>query len=581
MKKVISIDTETKSLTDKTIVAISFTNEHTTKVLPIRMNTTKNVEIKYAQEYVKTILKEYKVVFHNSAFDIPALVLLGVPLEDFKDVEDTVIISQLLNENIRHGLKSLTKRYFHHTMTTYKEVCGTGKKQIPFEDVDWDKAKDYSGQDAYWTYKLFKELYPQLEKDKTLLKIYEDIEKPLLIVVADMHINGINIDVNKVKEISDLCLQNINKIKERLDVYFGEDFNVNSTKQLREYFIDNLKKPTLKVSEKTNNPSVDKEVLEKYAETSMEAKLILDYRKYTKLYSTFIPALTPEHFNFKTCRGKIYASFNQAGTVSGRFSSSAPNMQNIPREKDEFGIRETIIADDGQILVGADYSQVELRVLAHVSQDKNLLLAYQKGNDIHTMTANACGITRDEAKRVNFGIAYGMGAKTLGKRIEKSYDEAQEYIERYHKTYPNVVAFWNSAKQCIETKGYTTTVIGRKRRISKEFFDKDDYQKGMEIRSMTNHIIQGTAADMMKIAMVNMYPKLKKIGARIILTCHDEVVVSTPKNKAKEVKKIITNSMLEAGKMLTLPVEIDIKYGKSWKDTHGEGIDLEEEEINA
>lgn len=577
MKKIISIDTETKSLEDKTILAISVSDESRTIVLPIRMNTTKNVTIQYAIEYIKDLLKNCKVVFHNSSFDIPALVLLGIPLGDFKDIEDTVIISRLLDENIRHGLKSLSKRYLHHTMIEYKEVCGTGKKQISFADVEWEKAKKYSSQDAYYTWKLFAYLYPKLQQEKKLFKIYEEIERPLLKVVADMHIHGISINVDKVKEISDLCILNIDSITERLEVFLGKDFNINSSKQLKEYFIDKLKMPVLKVSNKTNSPSVDKEVLEKYAEKNNVAQLILDYRKYKKIYSTFIPALTPNDWDSKNKIGKIYASFNQAGTVSGRFSSSSPNMQNIPREKDEYGIRETIIADKGQILVGADYSQIELRVLAHATQDPNLLKAYREGQDIHQMTADACGITRDEAKRVNFGIAYGMGAKTLAKRTDKTYDEAQQYIEKYHQTYPKVVEFWNSAKLCIKGKGFVETVLGRKRRRSKEFFDKDDFEKEMEIRSMTNHIIQGTAADLIKIAMVSMYPELKNLGARIVLTVHDEVIVSTPRDKAEKVKKIITNSMMEAGKILTVPVAIDIKFGNNWNETHGEGIELEEE----
>ena len=580
MKKIISIDTETISLKDKTILAISVSDGSRTIVLPVRMNTTKNFITVRVIKYIEDLLKDCKVIFHNSSFDIPALVLLGVSLDSFIDIEDTVIISQLLDENIRHGLKSLTKRYFHHTMKEYKEVCGTGKKQISFADVPWDEAKEYSKQDAYWTYKLYEYLYPKLQQEQKLFTIYEIIERPLLKVVSDMHINGININTDKVKEISDLCKENIDSIEERLTIFLGKDFNINSSKQLKEYFIDKLGKEILKKSKITNEPSVDKEVLEKYAEKDPVAKLILEYRKYKKIYSTFIPALTPDDWDLKTKTGKIYASFNQAGTVSGRFSSSSPNMQNIPREKDEYGIRETIIADKEQILVGADYSQIELRVLAHVSQDSNLLKAYQEGKDIHKMTADACGITRDEAKRVNFGIAYGMGIKTLGKTINKSYEEAEKYIQKYHETYPKVIEFWDNAKKCIKEKGFVETVMGRKRRRSKEFFDKDSYEQEMEIRSMTNHIIQGSAADLIKIAMVDMYPKLKNMGARIVLSVHDEVIISVSKDKAQKTKEIIYNSMIKAGKILTVPVEVDIKFGNTWADTHGEGIDIEEETID-
>ena len=579
--KIISLDCETVSLSDKTLLcfSISYINEkgqQQTEVYPIKMNTTTNEKKEKILPFLIDLIENNKIIFHNSSFDGVVLVKFGVPEESLIDIEDTVIISQLLDENIRHGLKSLVKRYFHHTMKEYKEVCGTGKKQISFADVPWDEAYEYSRQDAYWTWKLFTFLYPKLQKEKKLLKIYETIEKPLLSVIINMHINGININVDKVKEISDLCVLNIDSTKERLEIFLGKDFNFNSSKQLKEYFIDKLGKEILKKSKITNEPSVDKEVLEKYAEKDPVAKLILEYRKYKKIYSTFIPALTPIEFNPKNHRGKIYASFNQAGTVSGRFSSSSPNMQNIPREKDEYGIRETIIADEGQILVGADYSQIELRVLAHASQDSNLLKAYQEKKDIHKMTADACGITRDEAKRVNFGIAYGMGIKTLGKRINKSYEEAEKYIQKYHETYPKVIEFWDNAKKCIKEKGFVETVMGRKRRRSKEFFDKDSFEQEYEIRSLTNHIIQGMAAELIKISMINMYLQLKKIGARIILTCHDEVVISVSKEKAQKAKEIIYGSMINAGKILTVPVEVDIKFGNNWRDTHSEGIDIEE-----
>ena len=583
--EIISIDTETVSLSDKILLCFSISyidkgGQQKTYVYPIKMNTTINEEREKMLPFLIHLIKNNKIIFHNSSFDVIVLIKYGIPQELFQDIDDTVIISHLLDENIRHGLKSLVKRYFHYSMFEYKEVCGTGKKQISFADVDWEIAKKYSEQDAEFTLKLYNYLYPKLQQEGKLLKIYETIERPLLSVVIDMQKNGININTDKVKEISDLCKENIDSIEERLTIFLGEDFNINSSKQLKEYFIDKLGKEILKKSKITNEPSVDKEVLEKYAEKDPVAKLILEYRKYKKIYSTFIPALTPDDWDLKTKTGKIYASFNQAGTVSGRFSSSSPNMQNIPREKDEYGIRETIIADKEQILVGADYSQIELRVLAHVSQDSNLLKAYQEKKDIHKMTADACGITRDEAKRVNFGIAYGMGIKTLGKRINKSYEEAEKYIQKYHETYPKVIEFWDNAKKCIKEKGFVETVMGRKRRRSKEFFDKDSYEQEMEIRSMTNHIIQGSAADLIKIAMVDMYPKLKNMGARIVLSVHDEVIISVSKDKAQKTKEIIYNSMIKAGKILTVPVEVDIKFGNTWADTHGEGIDIEEETID-
>jgi len=573
--EIISIDTETVSLSDKILLCFSISyidkgGQQKTYVYPIKMNTTINEEREKMLPFLIHLIKNNKIIFHNSSFDVIVLIKYGIPQELFQDIDDTVIISHLLDENIRHGLKSLVKRYFHYSMFEYKEVCGTGKKQISFADVDWEIAKKYSEQDAEFTLKLYNYLYPKLQQEGKLLKIYETIERPLLSVVIDMQKNGININTDKVKEISDLCKENIDSIEERLTIFLGEDFNINSSKQLKEYFIDKLGKEILKKSKITNEPSVDKEVLEKYAEKDPVAKLILEYRKYKKIYSTFIPALTPDDWDLKTKTGKIYASFNQAGTVSGRFSSSSPNMQNIPREKDEYGIRETIIADKEQILVGADYSQIELRVLAHVSQDSNLLKAYQEGKDIHKMTADACGITRDEAKRINFGLAYGAGINTISKIIEKPYEESQKYVEKYFETYPKIKDFWDNAKKCIKEKGFVETITGRKRRRSKEFFDLDSYEQEGEMRSMINHIIQGSASDVIKLAMVLIYPELENLNSRIVLTVHDELVISCPSKNKEKIMKILESNMKKAWNNLgfSVPIDVSIKSGDNWDETH-------------
>jgi len=564
---VVAIDTETVSLDDKTMLAFSYTIDNNTSVVPVRMNTTKNVPKDQALNILTGLLKNYKVVMHNSSFDIPVLVQFGVPFSLFEqaNIDDTVIIANMVDENIRHGLKFLTKRYFKHEMTKYKEVCGTGKKQILFSDVPWDKAKDYAGEDAYWTYKLYKLLLTKLQKDESAYQLYQNTEKPLLKIVADMHINGITVDVKKVKEITELCERKISFLEERLNITMT-NINLNSPKQLREYFIDKKQLPVIKTT-RTGQPSVDKETLETYAETDGDAKMLLEYRKYTKIYSTFIPALTPNEWDMETWKGKIFASFNQAGTSSGRFSSSRPNMQNIPAD-DDFGIRDCIIADPGHILIGADYSQIELRILAHVSQDFHLMKAYQDGLDIHKMTADACGVDRRPAKTINFGLVYGMGAKTLGKRIDVSYDEASDYIDRYFSKYPGIKDFWGSVENKVRIQGFIKTEFGRTRRKTIYFMAKDDYDQSKEIRSITNAVIQGTAADMMKIAMVNMYKPLKDLGARIVSTVHDEVIVSCPKESKERVYAIVTRSMVEAGQKLSVPIEVDAKVGKTWNEVH-------------
>lgn len=594
-KKICSIDCETISLTDKTMLAFSYCLDGEKEVVvPVRMNTTENMPIIKAILLLEKLIVNYEVIFHNSSFDIPVLTLFGVDFKLFSDIEDTVIIANLINENERHGLKQLTKKHFKHQMAEYKEVCGTGKKQISFADVPWDEAQKYAGEDAYYTLKLYKKLIKELKRDEIVHNLYKTVERPLLLPVAHMHCEGIRIDVKTVKEISDICTSKADLAKEKVEILIGE-INLNSPKQLREYFIDKLHMPILKKSKKTNMPSVDKEVLDNYADNgNNEAKAILNYRKFAKILKTFIPALTPDNWNMVDWTGYIYANFNQAGTTSGRFSSSKPNMQNIPhvgkeckdcdvelikkgrkwvcpkckKSPDQFYLRDAIIADPGHVLIGADYSQIELRVLAHVSQDFALMKAYKEGVDIHKRTAEACHTTRYKAKTINFGIVYGMGAKTLSKRTNTTVEEAQDFIALYFNTYKGVKKFWELTEKQIRSLGYVNTVFGRKRRISQHFFAKDDFEQGGEVRSIINAIIQGTAADLMKMAIVSMHPQLRNLGARIISTVHDEVIISTPKDQVQKAYDIITKSMVESGKDLTVPIEVDAKIGNTWEEIH-------------
>jgi DNA polymerase-1 len=581
----IAIDTETKSLQDRTMVGFSIAYGKYEYYIAVRDEFLENMDITKAQKLLNYIMQNCNyIVFHNSSFDIPVLKRFGVKIPNNKQFEDTLIISNLLDENMRHGLKALTKKYLAYQMIELKELCGTGKKQIGFHEVQDKKKIKYATDDAKYTLKLYNLFNKELKKIPEVQAVYTQIERPLLPVVAQMHVNGARINVEQVQKIAAMCQKKISAAEKKLRSLMGEDINFSSSKQLREYFIDKIKMPVLRRSEKTNAPSVDKEVLEAYAESNKEAKLLLEFRKYSKIYSTFIPALTPQKWDSKNMSGYIYTSFNQAGTVTGRFSSSSPNLQNIPHE-DKFlpngklnpeylGIREAFIPEEEHIFVGADFSQIELRVLAHFSQDDNLLHAYNTGVDIHQQTADALSIKRYDAKTINFGLVYGMGAKTLGKRIKISQEEAQHYIDKYFETYPRVKLFWKRAEQDFRVQGYVQTISGRKRRRSQHFFAKDDYEQGAEIRSAINSIIQGTAADLIKIAMVNMHKALNSLGAKLILIVHDEVLVSCPIKNAQAVYAIIERSMLEAASCLSVPVDVDIKYGRTWAEAHGDGIKL-------
>ncbi len=574
--KLVALDTETISLEDRTMVGFSVAYEGIVFYVPVADKFLKNMTVTKAQYLLYFILKECRVVFHNSSFDIPVIKNFGVGIPEDLIIEDTVIMANLIDENVRHGLKALTKQYFNYQMTELKEVCGTGKKRIGFHEVEDESKVKYACDDARYTLKLYHKLSEQLCKDVAVTKIYTDIEQPLLNAVAQMHINGVRIDVQQVMEISNICKKKIDVSEAKLKILMGKDINFGSSKQLREYFIDKCHMPVLKQSSKTGAASVDKEVLELYAETNSEAKLLLEFRKYSKIHSTFIPALTPKKWDSETMTGFIHASFNQAGTVSGRFSSSRPNMQNIPRDDKEFNIRATIIPEKNHILIGADYSQIELRVLAHFSQDTNLLIAYNNNKDIHQQTADALGIDRYPAKTINFGIVYGMGCRTLGKQVKVTPEEAQRFIDKYFETYPGVKTFWKEAEDNFRIQGYVETLSGRKRRRSQHFFSKDDYEQGAEVRSAINSIIQGTAADLIKASMVDMHRRLKPFGAKLILTVHDEVLVSCPMKYAKACQDIVKSSMMKAGECLSVPVGVDIKFGRTWAEAHGDGIKLKD-----
>ena len=573
----VGIDTETVSLVDKTMVGFSIAVNDNSYYIPTNDHVLPNMPIEEAQRMLQIIINNCIVIFHNSAFDLHVLHKFGIDIYHAHSIHDTLLMANLVDENIRHGLKGLAKRYLHHTMTELKELCGTGQKRISFADAPKEKW-EYGADDAYYTLKLFHFLDDKLFEDKKSSEVYLKIERPLLLVIADMHINGINIDVKKVREIKNKCENIMNLTETKLRIEMGDEINFGSTQQLKKYFIDERHMPVIKQSAKTGRPSMDKEVLEKYAETNTVAKTLLEFRKYSKITSTFIPALTPLEWNLETMTGKIHANFNQAGTTSGRFSSSRPNMQNIPKEDEDtdIRIRETIIPDKGEILIGADYSQIELRVLAHFSKDPTLIKAYNENKDIHQQTADACGCSRYDAKTVNFGLVYGMGSKTLAKKIKVSTEEAQQYIDRYFDTYSGVKEFWAESERNFIKYGFVETLSGRKRRRSDSFMAKDTYDQGSEVRSATNAIIQGTAADLIKMAMISMYPQLKKYEARIISTVHDEVLVSCPIKNAKQVYAVVHRSMVEAGINLSVPIDIKIKFGRNWEEAHGDGISLKE-----
>jgi len=560
----IAIDTETVSLTDKTLIGFSFAYEKNKKIysyyIPVRHTKFRNMPLEDVQQILKQLLNWDQLVFHNYVFDGMVFAKFGIPVKA-AIVHDTMLLAHLLDENGRQGLKPCALRYCHHQMKHFKEIVGTGKSRISFADVDKEIAVKYGSEDAEYTYKLFEILYPMVIADDNLYKIYETIERPLLLVVEDMQIKGITIDIDQVNRIREDCQLRVSNALEQIE-YLMPNINLNSPKQLREYFINKKRLKPLKLSKKTQLGSVDAKFLEHYKEKCPEIKQLLAYRKYNKILSTFIPALTPKEGN------KIYAQFRQSGTTSGRFSSSNPNLQNIPRVTDEFDIRSCFIAGKGNVLIGLDYSQIELRVAAHLSQEPNMLNIYLNNGDIHQLTADACICSRQKAKTINFAMLYGIYFKALAELLKVSEQEAIKYVSLYWKKYPQLAKFITQTKKDAMKQGYLETICGRKRHMSAEFGDKEEFKKGAELRSMTNAVIQGSAADILKLAMIEIYQPLKDLGGSIIMTIHDELVCEVPEKIAEKAYKLIKEKMLLAAKILSVPMKVEGGIGKTWSEIH-------------
>lgn len=558
-KKLIGLDFETVSLKDKTVVAFTFAYDDKKFFVPIRMKYFSNVTEDNYKELLKVILNQ-EVIFHHSAFDLQVLDKIGLYCE--KAPHDTLIISHLHNENGSHKLKDLVKEYLNYDMLKFKDVCGTGKKQISFRDVsDKDVAYKYAVDDAVYTLKLFNHLYPFITAEKDLTEAYS-IERPLLLVINDMHLQGVPINGSKIASIKKECEEKVDDYKGKLD-YYMLDVNINSSKQLKEYFIDKKRMPVCKRSRKTDAPSVDSEVLKQYSNKgSREAEWILKYREYNKILSTFVPALVPD------AEGLIHPHFHQVGTTSGRFSSSDPNFQNIPVH-DDLNIRACIEAPKGNIFIGADYGQMELRLTAHMSQDKNMMETFNKGKDIHSMTSSKVGCSRSMAKVLNFGILYGMGVNALAKNLGCDRQEANKYKHEYRVSYPSLERYMARTRVMADRDGYLTLLHGRRRHLPEKYKTAEEWSKQGILRSMSNATIQGGCAMIIKKAMILMYEELEKYDAHIIAQVHDEVIVMCKEEYAGQVQEIVERCMIKPTLNLSVPFTVDSGIGKSWQEIHG------------
>ncbi|MGM0379258.1 MAG: DNA polymerase I [Bacillota bacterium] len=485
---------------------------------------------------------------------------------------DSYIADYLIEPSTSNYLISnIVMKHFTRSIKSKEELLGKGRSKKDFEQVDIEKIKDYNINISYYSYKLRDILKSKL-KDESLYEIFKNVEMPLIKVLAEIEFKGFNVDKEKLDEIDQNLTQKIDSITKKIYKLAGEEFNINSPKQLGVILFEKLDLPVIKKTK--TGYSTAKSVLKKLMDKHEIIPLIKEYRTYSKLKSTYIDGLF-KVINEKSNR--IHTSLNQTVTVTGRLSSSDPNLQNIPvRLPIGRKIRKVFVPSDGNILLGADYSQIELRVLAHMSKDEKLLHAYNNGIDIHKLTASevfhkkledVTSAERRKAKEVNFGIVYGMSDHGLSDRLEISRKEAKTYIEKYFNTYKGVKKYMdNVVKQCKE-KHYVKTILNRKRYI-REINDKNYFKRQFAERTAKNTPIQGSAADIIKIAMINTNNALKEAGLKseMILQVHDELLIDVIPNELDKVKEILLKEMEDAYS-LDVPLVVDMKTGKSWYET--------------
>ena len=523
-------------------------------------------------EKLKPILENehIKKCGHNIKYDLIVLANEGVFLKGIDS--DTMIASYLLNPSTRaHGLDALSLEHFGHINLTYKEMVGTGKKEVGFDEVEIERATSYAAEDSDMTWRLKSRLEPRL-KDYTL-KLYQKMELPLLEVLAEMEINGVHVDRKHLTELSSDLDNKLRLLEIAIYALADETFNINSPKQLSVILFEKMKLPVIKKTK--TGFSTDVSVLEQLADEHELPEKILTYRQLAKLKSTYVDALPEEIFKKS---GRVHTSFNQTVAATGRLSSSNPNLQNIPIRSDMGkAIRKAFTAEGDGMLLSADYSQVELRILAHLSGDEALRSAFEKGEDIHSRTAaeifgssidNVDEESRRMAKAVNFGIVYGLSAFGLSRQLKISQRDARDFIDQYFGLYKNVKVYMENTVSEARKNGYTLTLFNRRRYLPDLNSKNRQVREGAE-RVAINSPIQGTAADLIKVAMIQLSHQIRdmKLQSKMILQVHDELVFECPVEEKTKMESLVKNEMEGACK-LSVPLVVDMGWGKNWNEAH-------------
>ena len=577
--KLFALDTETDNLDymAANLVGISFALENgEAAYLPLQLDylgAPKTLEKTTALTLLKPVLENPAIqkVGQNFKYDLTIFARNGIDVQGV--AFDTMLESYVLNSTGRHNMDDLAKRYLGHQTISFEEIAGKGKNQLTFNQIPLEKAAEYAAEDADVTMKLQQVLWEKLSKEPTLEKLFKEMELPLLGVLSRMERRGVLIDSDALFLQSNEIANRLSELEEQAYVLAGQPFNLASTKQLQEILFDKLGLPIIQKTPK-GAPSTNEEVLEELAFSHELPKVLVEHRGLSKLKSTYTDKL-PQMVNPQT--GRVHTSYHQAMTATGRLSSSDPNLQNIPiRNEEGRRIRQAFIAREGFTVVAADYSQIELRIMAHLSQDQGLINAFTQGKDIHRSTAaEIFGIALDEvtseqrrnAKAINFGLIYGMSAFGLSRQLGIGRADAQSYMDLYFKRYPSVQAFMHDIREKAKAQGYVETLFGRRLYLPDINSSNGMRRKAAE-RVAINAPMQGTAADIIKRAMIQLDQKLQNDpDIAMIMQVHDELVFEVRSEKVAFYSELIKTHM-ESAADLVVPLIVDVGQGTNWDEAH-------------
>ena len=575
-QEIVAFDTETEGLNalETDIVGISFSwQKGIGYYLPIKNN--KSVHEK-SFEILRPFFESTEIikVGHNIKFDIQVLHKYNVKVSS--PIYDTMVAHYLINPDMRHNLDTLSESYLNYSPISIESLIGKkGKNQISMRDVSIDKITDYASEDADITLQL-KSIFDKEIEVNNLSKIFYDIEIPMINVLSEMETEGIKIDTSYLEKLDKEFEEDLEKLKKEIFKKSGEEFNLNSPKQLGEILFDKLKLVSKPKKTKTGQYSTSEEVLSSLANDHKIIEDILEWRSLDKLQNTYVKSLPNE---VSSLTNRVHSSFNQTVTTTGRLSSNNPNLQNIPiRTANGQKIRRAFIPRGSDyILMAADYSQIELRVIASMSNEENMIDAFVNNQDIHTMTASKIynvdpeNVTREQrgnAKTVNFGIIYGVSAFGLSQQTDLNRSESKVMIDNYFLNYPGLKKYMSDQIDFARNNGYVETIMGRRRYLQNINSQNNMLRSGAE-RNAINAPIQGSAADIIKIAMININSELKKqsLKSKMLLQVHDELVFDVHKSEKDQIKDIVKTTMESAVK-LKVPLKIDLEFGKNWLEAH-------------